>query len=89
MDTQTRQLCQQLQIEPRTISRWRAWWLGLFPLTPLWRAACALFMPPVVIAKLPTSLITSFAGFVDVAQKPLLRLLVFLRPLSVRYLPSA
>jgi len=32
-----------LGVARRTIARWRDWWREQFPLTPLWRAACARF----------------------------------------------
>lgn len=74
-------LCNSLNVPPRTISRWRHWWLQLFPITPLWAAACARFMPPVQTTNLPTSLIERFTG---AAAEVAMRVLAFLRPLSVR-----
>ena len=48
-----------LGVERRTLARWRDWWCEQFPKTPLWRAACARFMPPVsevqLLANSPTS----------------------------------
>jgi hypothetical protein len=75
------QLADALGVPARTISRWRHWWLQLFPATPLWAAACARFMPPVDAQHLPTSLIERFTGAVAQAA---LHLLAFLKPLSVR-----
>lgn len=75
------QLVEALAIPERTIARWRHWWLQLFPATPLWQASCARFMPPVQTILLPTSLIERFAG---VVANKVLRLLAFLRPLSVQ-----
>jgi len=49
--------------------------------TPLWQAMCARFMPPVRTDGLPGSVLTRFAGEGSV---PLLRLLVFLSPITVR-----
>lgn len=40
-------LSDELNIPMRTLERWRQWWRQQFPLTPLWRAQCARFMPPV------------------------------------------
>lgn len=74
------QLSETLNIPMRTIYRWRQWWRELFPITPLWQAACARFMPPVDLRLLPTSLIERFAGpAIDAMQ----RLLIFLSPLTV------
>ena len=63
-----------------TLARWRVWWCEQFPLTPLWRATCARFMPPVPEAQLPGELITRFAGL---APEALMRLLVWLSPVTV------
>lgn len=75
------QAMQTLGVPERTISRWRHWWLQVFPITPLWQAACARFMPPVQTAHLPGSLIEHFCG---VAPHRTMRLLAFLTPLSVQ-----
>jgi hypothetical protein len=74
-------LSTELNIPLRTLQRWRQWWGEQFPLTPLWQAACARFMPPPDTETFPTSLLERFAG--DAAEA-LLRLLVFLSPLTVR-----
>jgi len=71
----------EMNIPVRTLQRWRQWWDQQFPLTPLWQAACARFMPPVNTALLPASLLERFAG--DAAES-LFRLLHFLSPISVR-----
>lgn len=75
------QMMQTLGVPERTLSRWRHWWLQVFPTTPLWQAACARFMPPVQTTNLPTSLIERFTG---AATEAAMRLLVFLTPLSVQ-----
>ncbi len=77
----TLQTMQTLGVPQRTISRWRHWWLELFPVTTLWQANCARFMPPVQTTNLPTSLIERFTG---VAADAALHLLIFLTPLTVR-----
>ena len=69
-----------LGVERRTLARWRVWWCEQFPLTPLWRATCARFMPPVPEAQLPGELIARFAG---PAHEALMRLLVWLSPVTV------
>lgn len=74
-------LADELNIPTRTLERWRQWWRQQFPLTPLWQAQCAHFMPPVDTASLPASLLERYAGE---AAESLLRLLVFLSPISVR-----
>lgn len=77
------QLGEIMNVPARTIQRWRNWWVEQFLLTPLWQAACARFMPPVALNQLPASLIDRFVG---TAAEQLMRLLVFLSPLTVRHL---
>lgn len=74
------QLSEILNIPARTIQRWRQWWVKQFPLTPLWQAACARFMPPIDLVLLPTSLTERFAGSMDESMR---RILLFLTPLTV------
>ena len=74
-------LSEALTVPIRTLERWRKWWREQFPLTLLWQAQCARFMPPVALLGLPGELLDRFAGK---SEAPLLRLLVFLLPLSIR-----
>ena len=73
-------LSSTLDIPVRTLQRWRQWWKQQFPLTPLWQAHCARFMPPVVSDLFPAGLLERFAG---TAKDALMRLLVFLSPITV------
>ncbi len=77
----TAHLGQVLGVARRTIARWRKWWRERFPLTPLWRAACARFMPPVPTVELPGELLERFTG---PAHEALMRLLLWLSPVTVR-----
>ena len=70
----------ELGVARQTLQRWQAWWVEQFPLTPLWRATCARFMPPVLEAQLAGELITRFAG---PAHEALMRLLIWLSPVTV------
>jgi hypothetical protein len=70
-----------LGIARRTLQRWRAWWHEQFPLTPLWGSTCARFMPPVAAQQLPGELLERFTG---AAHEALMRLLVWLSPVTVR-----
>jgi hypothetical protein len=70
----------ELGVGRQTLARWQAWWREQFPLTPLWRADCARFMPPVPEALLPGELIARFAG---PAHEALMRLLIWLSPVTV------
>ena len=69
-----------LDISIRTLERWRRWWRDDFRQTPLWQASGARFMPPVATEHCPASLLERFAGN---AEAMLMRLLVFLSPLTV------
>ena len=70
-----------LNVPLRTLKRWRSWWSQHFPQTALWQTACARFMPPLATERMPGNLLERFAG--DAAQA-LMRLLVFLSPITVR-----
>ena len=70
----------ELGVARQTLQRWQAWWIEQFPLTPLWRATCARFMPPVPQGQLAGELIARFAG---PAHEALMRLLIWLSPVSV------
>jgi len=70
-----------LGVGRRTLARWRDWWREQFSQTPLWRATCARFMPPVAEEHFPGGLIERFAGTVAEA---LMRMLVWLSPVTVR-----
>ena len=69
-----------LEVPVRTLQRWRVWWQERLPLTAFWQAASARFMPPVPVIAMPSSLLARFGG---TAAEALLRLLVFLSPLTV------
>ena len=71
----------ELGVARQTLQRWQAWWTLQFPLTPLWRATCARFMPPADIAGFPGTLIERFLGS---PADSLMRLLVFLSPVTLR-----
>lgn len=69
----------ELGVARQTLQRWQAWWREQFPLTPLWRASCARFMPSVATEQLPGQLIERFGG---AAHEALLRLLLWLAPVT-------
>jgi hypothetical protein len=41
-----RRIREALQIDSRTVKRWRQWWLDNFVRSSFWKAARARFMPP-------------------------------------------
>ena len=68
-----------LQIDSRTLKRWRQWWLDRFVRSSFWKGARARFMPPVCERKLPLSLWLSF----ELGERHrLLAVLQFLRPIT-------
>jgi len=72
-------LRETLQIDCRTLERWREWWLGLFVGSRFWKEARSRLMPPVCTKTLPLSLCLRFqveriAGLLD--------LLGFLAPIT-------
>ncbi len=71
----------ELGVARQTLQRWQTWWIEQFPLTPLWRATCARFMPPADVLGFPGTLIERFAGS---PANSLMRLLVFLSPVTLR-----
>jgi hypothetical protein len=73
-----------LQIDRRTLERWRQWWLDVFVKSEFWKSARARFTPPVCEATLPLSLCEAFA--ID-RQDQLLKLLHFLSPMTTPSLP--
>lgn len=71
-----RQLSERLSVSPRTVSRWRLWWLHSFAIGGFWNAASASFMPPADPTRLPASLLDRFVGGADERLVALLRLLL-------------
>jgi len=49
-----------LGVPRRTLRRWRQWWLTEFISTPFWTARRGAFLPPLVAAALPGSLLQRF-----------------------------
>ena len=74
-------LCAELGVARQTLQRWQAWWIEQFPQTPLWRATCARFMPPADVLGFPGTLLERFVGS---PAHSLMRLLVFLSPVTLR-----
>ena len=77
-----RALCELLCISVRTLKRWHTWWREEFLSTPFWQSARERFMPPVLIERLPLSLMERFdAGEIKDRLALALR---FIAPLSTR-----
>jgi hypothetical protein len=74
-----RRVREALNLDRRTLERWRQWWLDNFVRSPFWKGARARFMPPLCEKTLPLSLCLSF----EVQRRDrLLALLQFLSPLT-------
>ena len=78
-----RRLREVLQIDVRTLERWRQWWLGPFVGSPFWKEARARFVPAVCPRTLPWSLCRHF----QVERRD--RLLALLRWLAPLTTPAA
>ena len=74
-----RRLVQSVNVDRRTIARWRTWWREVFTTSPFWRSTRAAFMPPLDEDRLPTALIERFAGS---AAERMIALLRFLAPIT-------
>ena len=72
-----RQLIEQLDIWPQTLSRWRQWWQDAFPESRCWQSLRGRFIPPLNVAQLPGALLGRLTGD-DLMQRlcHLLRLLI-------------
>jgi hypothetical protein len=66
----------------RTLARWRTWWREIFTATPFWRAARAMWVPPVSTPSLPASLLERFVEGEEWMR--LFRLLDFVAPVTTR-----
>ena len=74
-----RRLREVLEIDCRTLERWRQWWLDNFVRSSFWKEARARFMPLLCEQTLPWSLCVRF----EVERRErLLALLQFLAPLT-------
>lgn len=74
-----RELCEMLDVDRRTIARWRAWWKEQFLASPVWGALRGLLPQPVAPADLPRGLLDYYGGL---RPRPIRDLLVQLAPLT-------
>jgi hypothetical protein len=72
-------LREALEIDRRTLARWRQWWLDTFVESSFWRQARARFLPPLCLKSMPLSLCESFEAE---RRDRLLDLLTFLAPIT-------
>lgn len=57
-----RQLIEELDLWPQTLSRWRRWWRECFATSRCWRVERGRFVPPVAEAGLPGALLGRLTG---------------------------
>lgn len=74
-----RRLRQELDLDRRTLERWRTWWKNQVPRTDWWHRVRSLLSYPVEDGRLPGELIGRFKGD---PEDQLLAFLRLLRPLS-------
>jgi len=74
-----RRLREAIDVDRRTIARWRVWWREVFTTTAFWRSARAALMPPIDEQRLPEALLERFSC--STADR-LVALLRFLCPIS-------
>ena len=74
-----RRIREALQIDSRTLKRWRQWWLESFVRSSFWKTARARFMPPLCESMLPLSL---WLRFELQAPHRSLAVLEFLKPIT-------
>src|SRR6516165_2954534 len=75
-----RRLTALINVDRRTVERWRAWWREAFTATPFWRIARASFMPPVDEDYLPATMLERFSG--KSLSERMIALLRFLGPIT-------
>ena len=76
------ELHEEFSIAASTLKRWRTWWGRDFPSPPFWQSMRSQFMPPVVIERLPQSLVERFDG--EAMTDRLTQALRWIAPLSTR-----
>ena len=75
-----RRLTAVINVDRRTVERWRTWWREAFTATPFWQIARARFMPLVNEARLPAAMLERFAGY-SLSER-MIALLRFLAPIT-------
>ena len=73
-----------LEIDRRTLGRWRVFWQEQFPRTAFWKVERAFLLPLVEAASLPLELLRRFLhGRSSDPLKNWKRLLLFLSPITI------
>ena len=69
-----------INVDRRTVERWRTWWGGIFTAMPFWQIARARFMQLVNEERLPAAMLERFAG--HSLSERMIALLRFLAPIT-------
>lgn len=72
----------ELDINRRTLNRWRQWWLEEFAQSKFWKTARARFMPPVDAGSLPLSLVDHYGA---ATVEKFVALMKFLSPITTTW----
>jgi len=75
-----RRLIEELDVAPQTLWRWRRWWRERFVATRCRRALAGQFIPPILTACLPASLLERLTG--EGLAERLVQLLVLICPVT-------
>lgn len=73
-------LREALDIDKRTLERWRAWWLENFAGSRFWKGARAFFMPRLDETVLPLSLVDAFNAK---GRAGMVKLLEYISPITI------
>lgn len=71
----------ELDIDRRTLKRWREWWLKTFVETKFWKARRGDFVPPLEEGSLPLSLVNGFGR----TRKGVVAVMEFLGPITTTW----
>ena len=77
--SRVKELREVLEVSPRTLERWRAWWREAFAKSPFWKAVRGRFDKPVDETLLPRSLLDRFRG---ILRTRIVSVLKFLLPIT-------
>jgi hypothetical protein len=78
-------LREELDVDRRTLERWRVWWREAFPAMPFWKVLCGRLASPLDAKRLPASLVDRF----DRTDEGILALLKMIMPVTTVTCPCA
>jgi len=69
----------ELEIDRRTLARWREWWIHTFVQGDFWRGERGRFWHAITEEKMPSELVEAFGGW---QREGLMKLMKFLSPIT-------